>query len=124
MSGASWDPDDLAPIGTGGSSARVEIDRWLQTMESLLADVADDPELAEPLTRIIASTRARHEEAAERTKRALSSVESLLRETKSHRLGKPGQISDEQADDAIRSLKAAIRRVDTGSDSPGDPSDF
>jgi uncharacterized membrane protein YccC len=79
MSGASIDPSDFSPGAWGSASTRAEIEHWLQTMESLLADVADDPELAEPLARIIARTRARHDEAAERTKQTLSSVESLLR---------------------------------------------
>ena len=79
MSGASIDPSDFSPGAWGSAASRAEIDRWLQTMESLLSDVADDPELAEPLARIIARTRARHEAASERTKQTLSSVESLLR---------------------------------------------
>jgi uncharacterized membrane protein YccC len=82
MSAASFDPADLPSSLLGNSSSRAEIDRWLQTMESLLSDVADDPELAEPLARIIARTRERHEAASERTKQAFSSIESLIRNTK------------------------------------------
>ena len=80
MSAFSIDPADFGPAPRGSASSRAEVDRWLQTMESLLADVADDPELAEPLARIIASTKARHEEDRERTNQTFSSVESLLRD--------------------------------------------
>jgi hypothetical protein len=89
MSGVSWDPNDFDLSAREGSSSRAEVERWLQTMESLLSDVADDPDLAESLTRAIARTRARHQVAADRTKRTLSSIDSILQRSKRFGSGDP-----------------------------------
>jgi hypothetical protein len=91
MSGVSWDPNDfdLSSTSREGSSSRAEVERWLQTMEGLLSDVADDPDLAESLARVIARTRARHQVAADRTKRTLSSIDSILQRSKRLGTGEP-----------------------------------
>lgn len=113
MRGPSFDPDDFDVTPRDRSSPRAEVDRWLETMESLLSDVADDPEVAEPLARVIARTKASQEAAAGRGKRALSSIDSLLG-TKRPRAGKSHQISDEEAEAALLSLEKAILRQDLG----------
>ncbi|HSN87938.1 MAG TPA: hypothetical protein VL025_14360, partial [Thermoanaerobaculia bacterium] len=93
MSGLSFDPDSFdLPRRKRPSSPNAEVEAWLETMESLLSDVADDPELAEPLTRLIARTKAGQNAATERTKRALSSIDSILHPPKRPRARKPGRL--------------------------------
>jgi hypothetical protein len=78
-----FDPDDFDVTPRRKRPSRrdapqAEVDLWLQHLESLLADVADDPEVADPLARVIARTKARQQVAAERKKRTFSSIDSLL----------------------------------------------
>lgn len=122
MGGLSFDPDDFdIPRRKRPSAPDAEVELWLETLESLLADVADDPELAEPLARVIARTKDRQQAATERTKRALSSIDSILHPQK--RSGRSDRSAlgggDGESRSALLALEAALLRRDPD----GDPSD-
>lgn len=112
MSGMSFDPDSFGsppPRRRASSSSQDEVEQWLQTMESLLSDVADDPELAEPLARLIARTKAGQQASTERTKRTLSSIDSILRPAKRPGTGAPTP-SSKDTEAALLELEEAILR--------------
>lgn len=115
-----FDPDafDIPPRRKRPSrrdDSQAETDLWLQNLESLLADVVDDPEVAEPLARVIARTKARRQVTAERKKRTFDSLDSLLS------LSSPvGGVDLDPLDDdeeaEIRELEESILRDALGRD--------
>lgn len=109
-----FDPDsfDISPRRKRPSrqnESQAEVDLWLQSLESLLADVVDDPEVAEPLARVIARTRARQQVASERKKRAFSSIDSLL-SLSSSLDGDDLHPLDDEEEAEIRELEESILR--------------